>query len=79
MKTGSFQRVVQKAINDCGRTRAELSRQSGVSESMLCRFMKGETDISLRLLEKLSPLIGIDIVQKAGKRTSKGRKRNGKA
>lgn len=59
-----FQMTVRLAINSCGITRAELSRQTGVSESMLSRFMAGQTDMSLGLLEHLAPLIGIDVVSK---------------
>lgn len=53
---------VRKAIDDTGMTMYALAKVSGVSQSMLSRFMRGERDLTLRTLDRLGPVIGVRLV-----------------
>ena len=45
-------------------TRSEISRASGVPESTLSRFVHGEREFGLTVLEKLAPTLGLTITIK---------------
>lgn len=54
--------TVKVAIRDCGISRYELAKRSGVTEAALCRFMGGVTGMQLSTLERLAPFIGAKII-----------------
>ena len=59
---------LRRIIQTCGMTRAELARLSGVAESVLSRFVNGETDMSMGNIDKLATVLKIDLVsRKRGK------------
>ena len=57
---------LRRAIEECGRSRYEISRRSGVDQAALSRFMAGGS-LKLESIEKLAPVLGIEIVVKAKK------------
>jgi transcriptional regulator with XRE-family HTH domain len=65
--------LVRRAIEDCGKTRYEIAKATGVSEGGLSRFMSGERDMTLRLLDRIAPVIGVKFVVERPKRRRKGR------
>jgi len=62
---------VRKAIKGCGLTRYAIAKESGVSEGMLSRFMAGQTDMTLRTLDRIARLIGVTLKVSRPKRTKK--------
>ena len=60
---------VRKAIEGCGMSRYRLSKVTGVSEAMLSRFVRGERNLTLVMLEKLAPSIGVKLVIDKPKRS----------
>jgi len=61
---------VRKAIKESGLSRYRISRETGVPESALCRFMTGES-MQTRTLDQLADLLGLRIVVKPPKTTQK--------
>ncbi len=59
---------IRQAIRQCGHSRYEISVKTGVSQGTLSRFLSGENDMTLRLLERIAPLIGAKLVVNAPKR-----------
>ncbi|MCE9548278.1 MAG: helix-turn-helix domain-containing protein [Planctomycetia bacterium] len=53
---------VRAAIEGCGLTRYEISKQTGIDQSALTRFMSGERGLSTTVLDTLGELLGLDIV-----------------
>jgi hypothetical protein len=50
------------AMKSCGLTLRQMSRQSGVSTSRLCRFLNGE-DMRLKTADKVCAVLGLELVQ----------------
>lgn len=61
------------AIEASTLTRYEIARQSGVDEASLSRFVNGKSSLDLSTIEKLAPVLGLEIVVK--KSSKKGSKR----
>lgn len=49
---------VRGAIENCGMTRYELSKRTGVAQSVLSRFATGERSLNLESLDKLAKVLG---------------------
>ena len=61
MQRQSITEAVRKAIEESALTRYEIAKRSGVSQSSLSRFARGETTLSLESIEKLAPVLGVRI------------------
>ncbi len=57
----TFTEQMQKIITDCGLSRYEIAKRSGVQESSLSRFMSGTTGVSTRTLDRLAALLSITV------------------
>jgi transcriptional regulator with XRE-family HTH domain len=57
----SFENIVRRAINESGLSRYQISKQSGVPESVLSRFVSGKRSISLDTLEKLRAVLHLEL------------------
>ena len=71
---------LRQAIRDCGTTRYALSKQLGVAESTLSRFLSGERGLTLEVLDKLADVLGLQVVvtvQKANRPSKRGPKKKG--
>ena len=54
--------VLQEKIRGSGLSLNEIARQSGVADSQLSRFMRGESALSLRTAEKLVAFFRLKLV-----------------
>ena len=64
-KPRKFSDQLRQAVKGCGLTRYRIAKQIGVSESLLSRFMSGESGLSFAVLDRLAALIGLGVVVKA--------------
>ena len=64
---------VRQAIKQCGLTRYAISKQTGLTEGALSRFMSGQRDMTLRTLETIAQVIGVRLVVDRPRRRKKGR------
>jgi len=65
--------LIRKQIQTCGKSRYEISRQTGVEESVLCRILQGGS-CKAETVESLLKYFGFEIVRKKDKaKTRKGR------
>lgn len=53
--------VVREAIEASGKTRYQISQDTGIAQSMLSRFVNGERGLSLAALDVLLPYLGIEV------------------
>jgi transcriptional regulator with XRE-family HTH domain len=63
---------VRQAIENSGKTRYRIAKETGISEVTLCRFASGERGLSMKALDKIGEYLGLRIVedkpnQKGGK------------
>jgi|GEM_PF-519195 len=103
-KTGTAQKQQQRALPllseqvrqylaTCGQTRYLVARETGVAQSILSRFMAGETGLSSASLDALGKYLGLEVVmhgleeaqhqepdseQGKGNRRARGRRDRGK-
>jgi hypothetical protein len=63
---------VRQAIETCGKTRYQISQDTGIHQATLCRFMGGTGGLSIPVLDKLGEYLGLRIVADESQ-TKKGR------
>ena len=74
MQSMTISDEIRRAIKNCGASRYRISKATGVSEGMLSRFISRETDMSLRTLNRIAPIIGVRVIVKRPKKAaSKGK------
>ena len=61
---------LRQIIADCGMSRYEISKQSGVPEAALSRFVNGKTGLTTDTLDRLAPTLGLELTVK--RRLKKG-------
>jgi hypothetical protein len=53
---------VRQAIDTCGKTRYQISQDTGIDQATLCRFMGGNGGLSIPVLDTLGEYLGLRIV-----------------
>jgi len=59
---------IRAAIDSCGVTRYRISKETGIAESALSRFMAGERGLSMKALDVLADYLGLDVVMRRKRR-----------
>ena len=59
---------LRRIIADSGMSRYEISKRSGVPEATLSRFFNRKTGLTTDTLDKLAPVLGIELVAKRPKK-----------
>ena len=54
--------LIRKQIGSCGKRRAEISRETGVEEAVLCRILKGGS-CKAETVDALLKYFGFEIVK----------------
>lgn len=55
-------KAIRQAIKASGKTRYQLSKETGLDQSHLSRLMKGGAGLSLEALERLAGALDLDII-----------------
>ena len=63
---------LRQAIDDCGLTRYEIAKQTGIDESALAKFYNGHRGLSMRALNALGEFLQLTI--HLGRRSDKEEK-----
>ena len=56
-----FSESLRRAIRESGMTRYAISVRTGIAQSTLSRFMKGERGLSLTAIDRLMDALGLEI------------------
>ena len=59
----TFTERLRQAIRDSGMTRYSISVQTGIAESTLCKFIKGERGMSLDSVDRLMECLRLEVRQ----------------
>jgi transcriptional regulator with XRE-family HTH domain len=61
---------LRQAIDDCGLTRYEIAKQTGIDESALAKFYNGHRGLSMEALNALGEFLKLKIIlgRKPGKK-----------
>jgi hypothetical protein len=65
-KWGMLIEEIRKQIKTCGKTRYQISQDTGIEQSALCRIMQGKT-CTLEMADKLLKYFGVEL-KKRGKK-----------
>lgn len=66
---------LRRAIEQSGMSRYRISRETGINESVLSRFIRGETGLTLETVDTICELLGARLVIEAKPATkSKGKR-----
>ena len=60
---------LREAIEAAGVSRYSISKQTGVSETTLCRFVSGERGISVDAMDAIGQYLGLSIVSQKKRST----------
>ena len=66
-----FSDEIRAAVQNCGKTRYRIAKETGIDAAALCRFVQGKMGLTTDTLDKLTEYLGLRIV--TGK-PRKGRK-----
>ena len=55
---------VRQAIDTCGKTRYQISKDTGIDQATLCRFMGGKGGLSIPVLDTLGEYLELEIRQR---------------
>ena len=53
---------MRRAIEQSGTSRYRLAEESGVDAASLCRFVAGQTDLTLKNIDRIGQVIGLRLV-----------------
>lgn len=71
-KQDKLSEQIRQVIETCGKTRYQISQDTGIDQATLCRFMGGNGGLSIPILDRLGEYLGLRIV------ANKPRKQKGK-
>jgi transcriptional regulator with XRE-family HTH domain len=63
---------LREAIRDSGQSLNQLGKASGVHNTQLSRFMRGERDLSLAAAEKVCQALNLELVSKPAPEKTRG-------
>jgi plasmid maintenance system antidote protein VapI len=75
MAVKPFSEQLRQAVLHCGKTRYRISKETGITEAQLSRFVNGHADLALSTIDKLADCIGARV---ATKRTPTSKRRTDK-
>jgi plasmid maintenance system antidote protein VapI len=62
MASKPFSEQLRQAVLNCGKTRYRISKETGITEAQLSRFVNGHADLALPTIDKLTECIGARLV-----------------
>ncbi len=65
----TISQVLRKAIAESGKSLADLQRATGISDTVLSRFVRGERTLTLPTADKLARHLGLELVKRERRRT----------
>jgi transcriptional regulator with XRE-family HTH domain len=54
--------AIRQAIDQCGKTRYRISKETGIGESQLAKLMRGKIGLSIERLEALAEYLDLEII-----------------
>lgn len=66
---------LREIIRDYGVTHSQLAVQAGVAESVICRFMNGESGLTLIVIDRIADLLQIKLSSRVKLTRPKGPRR----
>ena len=68
-----FSDEIRVAVQNCGKTRYRIAKETGIDAATLCRFVQGRVGLSMDSLDRLANEIGLHVASTHKPRAKKGR------
>jgi cyanate lyase len=68
----SLTEQLQEAIRSGGTSRYAISKATGIDQALLCRFLKGQSALSLESADKVLGALGLEVTIRPRRSTRKG-------
>lgn len=65
---------LRHVIESCGKSRYQLSRETGIDQATLSRFISDKGGLSIQVLDQLGKVLGLKIIVAKRKDTNRSRK-----
>jgi transcriptional regulator with XRE-family HTH domain len=70
MEDRPFSQQIRDAVDSSGMSRYAICNAIGLTQGAMSRFMAGKAGLSLEILDRLAPVIGIEIkIKRSTKKT----------
>jgi predicted transcriptional regulator len=76
-KKEPFSERLRRDVRECGMTRYAISKQTGIPECTLSRFVVGGSGLSMHNLDLLIEFLELELVAKSRRKASKKRAKKG--
>jgi transcriptional regulator with XRE-family HTH domain len=63
---------IQQAVRETGLSQREVSRVTGLDETMLSRFNRGQRELTFQSIDRLLDRLGLEITIQPRRSTTKG-------
>lgn len=63
-----FSEQLRAALKECGQTRYQVSKQTGISQPTLSRFVNGERGLPLKTIDQLVEYLGLEVARRQSKK-----------
>ncbi|WP_437202241.1 helix-turn-helix domain-containing protein [Planctomicrobium sp. SH664] len=61
MQTKLISEALRDAIKNCGDSRYRLAQETGIAESNLSRFMNGQSQLSMKAVDRLCRYLSLEL------------------
>ena len=72
-KRPTMSEQIRQAIRECGDSRYEIAKQTGLSQAALSRFMSGERGLPMKTLDRLAKFLRLWITIEGPHKGMKGK------
>lgn len=63
-RTDKISDQLRRIIDDCGLSRYEISKRTGIDQSTLAKFYSGQQGLSMKALNALGECLGLTIIMR---------------
>ena len=67
-----FSDQLRRVLGECGLSRYEIAKRSGVDEAALSRFVNGQRGLTTDTLDRLAEVLDLELIPKRRPRKRKG-------
>jgi hypothetical protein len=68
-----FSDEIRAAVENCGKTRYRIAKETGINAAVLCRFVQRQVGLSMDTLDTLAECLGLHVVSEHKPRRKKAR------
>jgi transcriptional regulator with XRE-family HTH domain len=72
-RQAKFSDAIRRAIDACGLSRYRICKVCGIDQSQFSKFMAGTQGLSMEVLDRVAPLVGLELRPLKRKAVNRGK------